>query len=153
MAEGHGIRYQLPSIPTTATRTDPSYTAPAQAPLAGIILCCSGLPTEERDRIHKVSREMGASCTFDLTIENTHLVIGQLNTPKYRYVAKERPDIKVVLPSFIDEIRKVWIAGGNIIVQDVEESERAPALHGLSICLTGFTNGTGPIRKLFLQTS
>jgi DNA replication regulator DPB11 len=85
---------------------------------------------------------MGARCTFDLTMENTHLVIGDARTPKYKYVAKERPDVKVVLPSFIDAVRNAWMAGGLVNIAPLEEHHKAAALHGLSICLTGFSDAT-----------
>ncbi|KAF2666696.1 hypothetical protein BT63DRAFT_415810 [Microthyrium microscopicum] len=114
--------------------------ARGQAPLTGVVLCCSGLQTEERDRMHRIARELGAACTFDLTIENTHLVIGENKTLKYHYVAKERPDIKVVLPAFIDALLEVWKVNGKIDLPKFEGDHKAPALYGLSISLTGFTN-------------
>jgi hypothetical protein len=83
---------------------------------------------------------MGAIHKFDLTSDVTHLIIGDVDTPKYKYVAKERPDVKVVLPSFVDAVRQVWIEGGDVALGRLEVEHRAPTLFGLKICLTGFEN-------------
>lgn len=117
-------------------------TVRGQAPLAGSILCCSALKTEIRDEIHRSATEMGARCTYDLTMENTHLIIGDGNTPKYRYVAKERPDVKVLLSSFVEAVLNAWKTGGVVKISPLEEEHRAPPLYGLSVCLTGFNDAT-----------
>jgi DNA replication regulator DPB11 len=81
---------------------------------------------------------MGAQCLFDLTAQVTHLLIGEVNTPKYHYVAKERPDIKVVLPNFVEGIRLAWMAGDEVDVSVFEAKYRAPVFYDLQICLTGY---------------
>jgi DNA replication regulator DPB11 len=67
----------------------------------------------------------------------THLIVGDINTPKYKYVAQERPDIIVLHPSWIDAIRAAWITGNEIDIQDLERSHRCPTFAGLKICITG----------------
>jgi DNA replication regulator DPB11 len=121
-----------------------------QTPLLGSVICCTSLPPEQRDKIHKIAATLGAQCFFDLTVQVTHLVIGETGTPKYAYVAKERPDVKVVLPEFIYAIREAWMAGEEVDVEAIETKHRAPALYGLRICLTGFTNRTTDLYSLFL---
>ena len=84
---------------------------------------------------------MGARHTLDLTSDVTHLIVGEIDTPKYRYVAKERPDIKVVLPEWVEAVRQSWMAGGETEVEELELRYRVPIFYRLRICITGFENG------------
>jgi hypothetical protein len=86
---------------------------------------------------------MGATIKLDLTSDVTHLIVGSINSAKYRYVAKSREDVKVVTPDWLDGMRQEWIKGGEVDVAAVEEQYRLPTFYGLKICLTGFGNGTG----------
>jgi DNA replication regulator DPB11 len=71
----------------------------------------------------------------------THLVIGgSVDTPKYKYVARERPDVKVVLPEFVAAVKESWMQGGGTDVEAIEMAYRAPALKGLIVCVTGIEN-------------
>ena len=98
------------------------------------------LTIASQDEIHKTATQMGALCFFDLTVQVTHLIIGNVSTAKYSYVAKERPDVKVLLPGFVEAARTAWMAGDEIDILALEEDHRAPAFFGLQICLTGFSN-------------
>ncbi|KAH0559969.1 hypothetical protein GP486_003509 [Trichoglossum hirsutum] len=80
---------------------------------------------------------MGAVNQLDLTSDVTHLVVGELSTPKYRYVAKERPDVKVLDRDWIEAVRQSWIQGGETDVSMLEEKHRFPVFSGLKICFTG----------------
>lgn len=81
---------------------------------------------------------MGAINRYDLTSDVTHLIVGKTGTPKYKYVAKERPDVKCLHPTWIDAMRQSWIDGGETDVEALEVAHRLPALNGLKICSTGF---------------
>ncbi|KAL0262890.1 protein kinase activating protein dpb11 [Diplodia seriata] len=81
---------------------------------------------------------MGAVHKYDLTSDVTHLVVGHIDTQKYKYVAKERPDVKAVLPAWIAAVRESWLQGGETDVEKLEEEYRVPTFHGLRICITGF---------------
>jgi DNA replication regulator DPB11 len=83
---------------------------------------------------------MGADHKYDLTSDVTHLVVGGLDTSKYKYVAKERPDVKVVLPAFVEAVKESWMKGGGTDVEALELEFRLPTLHNLNICVTGFEN-------------
>ncbi|KAI9671341.1 MAG: hypothetical protein M1831_004250 [Alyxoria varia] len=83
---------------------------------------------------------MGAVHKVDLTADVTHLIVGNTDTPKYRYVAKERPDIKVLTPEWLDTVRDSWLQGGETDVLALEEEHTLPSLLGLQICVTGFDN-------------
>lgn len=81
---------------------------------------------------------MGASHRLDLTTDVTHLIVGQMDTPKYKHVAKERPDIHVLKPEWIEAMRDAWRSGEDFDVAALVEQYRLPALYGLQICVTGF---------------
>ncbi|OLL21836.1 S-M checkpoint control protein rad4 [Neolecta irregularis DAH-3] len=53
-------------------------------PLIGVMLCCTAIPQEIRNSMFKQAVQMGAKYTNDLTIEVTHLIVGDFNTPKYK---------------------------------------------------------------------
>jgi len=82
--------------------------------------------------------QMGAEHKFDLTSDVTHLVIGSVDTPKYKYVAKERPDVTVVIPGFIEAVRDEWVKGQDVDVATLQKKYKAPTFLGLHICVTGF---------------
>ena len=81
---------------------------------------------------------MGALHKYDLTSEITHLIVGDYDTPKYRYVAKERPDVKVLTPQWIEAVRQLWIEDQAIDVGAAERKYALPTFATLRICLTGF---------------
>ena len=81
---------------------------------------------------------MGALHKLDLTSDVTHLVVGSITTPKYRYVAKDRPDIKVLHPRWIEAVREFWLEGGDVDVKALEMAHRVSTFHGLHVCVTGF---------------
>jgi DNA replication regulator DPB11 len=111
------------------------------SPLAGAFICCTSIDTDTRDYIHKAASDMGAKCSFDLTLKATHLIIGATDSLKYNWVAKERPDMKVVFPRFIEALREIWMKGEEPNVKSLEEEYKVPALHGQRICITGFGSG------------
>ncbi|KAI9678709.1 MAG: hypothetical protein M1817_005766 [Caeruleum heppii] len=117
-------------------------------PLRGIVLCCTSIPPEKREELASRAEQMGAIHKLDLTSDVTHLIVGATDTPKYKYVAKERPDVKVLSPEWIGAIRKSWLEGEEIDVRALEETHKLPSLAGLKICLTGFDD---PLERQHLQ--
>jgi DNA replication regulator DPB11 len=87
-----------------------------------------------------MAQDMGAEHKYDLTSDVTHLIIGYVDTAKYHYVARERPDVKVLLPAFVEAVRQAWMAGEESDIEALEIEHRAPTFYGLRICLTGFDN-------------
>ncbi|KAI5304662.1 hypothetical protein KEM56_006163 [Ascosphaera pollenicola] len=81
---------------------------------------------------------MGAVHTFDLTANVTHLIVSTPDTEKYRYVARERNDMKVLQPDFIDAVRIQWMSGGNANIQQLEDEYRFRTFQGTKICVTGW---------------
>ncbi|PVH95253.1 hypothetical protein DM02DRAFT_691108 [Periconia macrospinosa] len=110
----------------------------SQMPLAGAILCCTSISPEQRTELGVIGAQMGAVIKLDLTSDVTHLVVGNINSAKYRYVAKSRDDVKVLDPQWLAALRNVWMEGGDVDVAALEEQYRLPTFYGLKICLTGF---------------
>lgn len=81
---------------------------------------------------------MGAQHKYDLTSEVTHLIVGEYDTPKYRYVAKERPDVKILTVGWIEAIRHLWISDKHIDLGALEAEHTLPTLANLIVCMTGF---------------
>lgn len=81
---------------------------------------------------------MGATIKLDLTSDVTHLIVGSINSAKYRYVAKSREDVKVLTPEWLEALRVIWMEGGDVDVAALEKEYRLPTFYGLKICLTGF---------------
>ncbi|CRG84453.1 DNA topoisomerase 2-binding protein 1-A [Talaromyces islandicus] len=109
-----------------------------EQPLAGVVLCFTSILPEERSKLAEVAGQMGAIHKFDLTSDVTHLLVGETNTEKYKFVARERSDVLVLLPKWIEAVREAWMEGGDIDLKVLEEKYRLPTFHGLSICVTGF---------------
>lgn len=80
---------------------------------------------------------MGAIHRYDLTMDVTHLIVGEYNTPKYRYVAKERPDVKPMTIGWIDAVRSLWIQDKEIDVHALEREHALPTFHFLKFSMTG----------------
>ena len=110
-------------------------------PLRGVIVCCTSIPPEQRSHLSACAEEMGAVHKFDLTSDVTHLVVGDTDTPKYKFVARERLDVKCLLPSWIDAVRDLWMAGEDTDILSLEEEHKLPTFNGLKICVTGFVDG------------
>jgi len=88
---------------------------------------------------------MGATIKLDLTSDVTHLIVGSIDSAKYRYVAKSRDDVKVLSPTWLEALREVWMSGDDDLdVAALEKEYRMPTFFGLKICLTGFDNRTAP---------
>ncbi|KAI7222166.1 hypothetical protein KC333_g1331 [Hortaea werneckii] len=109
-----------------------------QPPLLGTVLCATSFPQQDRTAIATHAQELGAEFKLDLTCDVTHLIVGCITTPKYRYVAKERPDIKVLRREWLDAVKEEWKKGGEVDVEGLEDSLRLPPFFNLKVCITGF---------------
>ncbi|KAH6839416.1 hypothetical protein B0I37DRAFT_332097 [Chaetomium sp. MPI-CAGE-AT-0009] len=123
-------------------------------PFKGVVVCCTNIPTELRADIAAKTTELGGQHKYDLTPDCTHLIVGDYDTPKYRHVAKERPDIRVMAPGWVEAVRNLWVedveidflaleqewrlrtfeAGGGEPTADGSEPKRRQLL----CCMTGF---------------
>ncbi|EEP80101.1 DNA repair and recombination protein pif1 [Uncinocarpus reesii 1704] len=131
-----------------------------ELPLAGMILCCTSILPEQRVRSSRqfeifalrvlilclrskshlaaIAAQMGATHNYDLTSDVTHLIVGDTNTSKYKYVAQQRSDVKVVTAEWVEAVRASWLLGGDTDIRALEEEHRLPTFVGLTICITGF---------------
>ncbi|KAL7270581.1 protein kinase activating protein dpb11 [Rhizina undulata] len=106
-------------------------------PLRQYIICCTSIPPEARQELVRKAEEMGARHVLDLTSEVTHLICGEICTPKYKYVARMRPDVKVMKQDWVDAMYKLWLSGEDINAEDFAKEYKFPTFHGLRISLTG----------------
>lgn len=79
--------------------------------------------------------ELGGVHKYDLTPDVTHLIVGEYDTPKYRHVAKERPDIKAMAMGWVDAVRDLWIKDEQIDFRALEQEW----------CLKAFETGGGAL--------
>ncbi|KAH7140827.1 BRCT domain-containing protein [Dactylonectria macrodidyma] len=125
-------------------------------PLKGIIVCCTSIPPDQRASIASKVAELGGVHKYDLTPDVTHLVVGDYDTPKYRHVARERPDIKAMDAAWIEALSELWKNDDDINFREVEsnhqlkplekrgidvsapQTDQPPTRDSLLICLTGF---------------
>ena len=93
-----------------------------------------------KSSLSTMASQMGASHKLDLTSDVTHLLVGDVDTPKYKYVARERPDVKCLHHEWVEAVRASWIEGGETDVEALEKEYRLPTFYGLRICVTGFSD-------------
>ncbi|KAI5811023.1 BRCT domain-containing protein [Peziza echinospora] len=110
-------------------------------PLMGVVICCTSISAETRSILANKAIAMGATHRTDLTSDVTHLIVGDLDTPKYKYVAKNRLDVKVVNASWVDAMHEKWIAGEDIKVWEYEKTHRFLPLYGLMVSVTNIADG------------
>lgn len=110
----------------------------ADKPLLGAIICCTSIAPEDRTSIAEYAESMGAEHKLDLTSDVTHLLVGNTDSEKYRYVAKEREDVRVLRPQWVEAVRERWMNDLPLDLNELEAEYRLPTLFGLKICITGF---------------
>ncbi|KAL4998688.1 BRCT domain-containing protein [Aspergillus recurvatus] len=109
-----------------------------ERPLAGAILCFTSIVPEQRTELASIASQMGAGHNYDLTSDVTHLIVGETSTEKYKFVARERSDVVVLRPDWIEAVRQSWMQGGDTDIHALEEQYRLPTFFGTVICITGF---------------
>lgn len=88
-------------------------------------------------QLAEYAKQMGAEHTYDLTLDVTHLVVGEYDTPKYRYVARNRPDVQPMMMTWIEAVRELWINDQEIDMDLLEQQHKLPTLHSLKFSMTG----------------
>ncbi|KAL2128655.1 hypothetical protein VTI74DRAFT_8901 [Chaetomium olivicolor] len=123
-------------------------------PFRGVVVCCTSISTELRADIAAKTAELGGVHKYDLTPDCTHLIVGNYDTPKYRHVAKERPDIRVMAAGWVEAVRNLWVQDADIDFLALEREWQLrtfeagggdptpdgalPQRHRLLCCMTGF---------------
>lgn len=113
-----------------------------EKPLAGAVICCTSVVPENRTRYAEYAQQMGADHKLDLTSDVTHLLVGDTDSAKYRYVAKEREDVRVLRPEWVEAVRNRWMEDTALDLEALYIEYKLPTLHGLKICITGFDDLT-----------
>lgn len=119
-----------------------SFADLGEKPLLGAVICCTSISPEQRTLLADYALSMGAEHKLDLTSDVTHLLVGDTDTPKYKYVAREREDVKVLSPKWVEAVRARWMADQHIDHYALEAEYSVPTLAGLKICITGFDDMT-----------
>lgn len=96
---------------------------------------------------------MGAVHKLDLTTDVTHLIVGDIDTAKYKYVARERQDIKVLTSGWIETLRNLWLQGESIDLETLEHEHRLPTFAGLRISVTGFDDSRSLRKHIVMWTN
>ncbi|CAI7582023.1 unnamed protein product [Penicillium pancosmium] len=109
-------------------------------PLMGAVICFTSVPPERRTQLADFAKEMGAIEQPDLTSDVTHLLVGATDSPKYKFVARERNDVLVLKPEWIEAVRELWMQDEDTDTQALEEEYKLPTFFGLTICITGFSD-------------
>ncbi|KAJ5713092.1 uncharacterized protein N7483_010273, partial [Penicillium malachiteum] len=109
-------------------------------PLAGAVICFTSVPMEKKTQLANAAKEMGAIERPDLTSEVTHLFVGSTDSAKYQFVARERNDVLVLQPGWIEAVRELWMQGEDFDIQALEKEHKIPAFFGLTLCITGFSD-------------
>ena len=89
--------------------------------------------------------EMGGTHNLYFRYDATHLLVEVSRAPtvehlteKYKYVAANRKDVRVLQPAWLEAVRRLWMIGEKFNLQALEEEYKLPIFAGLSICITGF---------------
>jgi hypothetical protein len=122
------------------------FNGPRKARTSACIYLTVWILTYVQTKLGCSCAEMGATVKLDLTSDVTHLIVGNIDTLKYRYVAKSREDVRVLHVDWIDAVRDDWMKGGDVDVPALEHKYRLPTFYGLRICLTGFEDRTSKTR-------
>jgi DNA replication regulator DPB11 len=99
---------------------------------------CRRNTDQAQTRYADIALQMGADHKLDLTSDTTHLIVGSTDSLKYQYVAREREDIKVLSPRWIEAVQELWMQATPFDLDALTVKHRLPTLSGLKICITGF---------------
>lgn len=153
---------KMESTETHWQRSVPLNGAVDNLPLTDTVICCTSIPDEKRvcppqttrfilslrieatAKLHEYqteiaayAKQMGAIHRYDLTLDVTHLIVGTYDTPKYRYVAKERPDVTPMTIEWIEAMRELWMNDQEINMEALEKEHKLPTFTSLRFSMTG----------------
>lgn len=87
-----------------------------------------------------MAEQMGAMHSIHLTSNVTHLLVGDTNSDKYKFVSRERNDVLAMNPEWIEAVRHSWTQGEDMDIAAMEKQYKLDSLYGLKICITGFSD-------------
>lgn len=113
-------------------------------------MCFTSIPDDLRSSLIQKCQAMGARTKLDLCSDVTHLIVGEINTAKYKYAAKNRADLKLMQQSWIGDMHAAWLEGRDINVGDWEATNACPAFFGTDLCLTNFHEDRAELEDLIV---
>ncbi|WBW70620.1 BRCT domain protein Rad4 [Schizosaccharomyces osmophilus] len=108
----------------------------SRKPLKGFVICCTNIELNKRTEISTKAIKLGATYKSDLTKDVTHLIAGDFDTPKYKFAAKSRPDMKIVSHEWIPRLYDRWVEGEDLESDLLISKFTLPALFKCRVCLT-----------------
>ena len=100
--------------------------------------------------IDKAVSQLGGIHKYDLTPDVTHLVVGNYDTPKYRHVAKARPDIIPVAAGWIQATLDLWKQDREMDFAALESTWRLKVLESSGGPLLAVTSSGAPDHRVRL---
>ncbi|KEY67988.1 hypothetical protein S7711_09318 [Stachybotrys chartarum IBT 7711] len=119
-------------------------------PFKGIVVCCTRIPHEERTELANHVVELGGKHRYDLTPDVTHLLVADYETPKYRHVAYERPDIKAMDAQWVEAVRDLWKNDEEIDFDEIEKQYQLKPLERSGVEPTSLRDGQGTRGSLLI---
>ncbi|ODV90848.1 hypothetical protein CANCADRAFT_112018 [Tortispora caseinolytica NRRL Y-17796] len=107
--------------------------------LTGHIFSTTSIDEIDMSRIVTQLSSMGATVRRDLTSDVTCMIVGKLLSEKYRFVAKHRPEVRMLHPDFVSEAHTLWLKGDDVDLEYLFIKHQTPVFQGLNICITGFS--------------
>lgn len=107
-------------------------------PLKDAIVCCTSIEADLKDQIIRWTEQMGGVHKHDLTSDVTHLIVGDITTHKYMFVAKERLDVRCMMPEWLEAANNAWREGHDVDFKSLEDQYVRPIFYRLNIAITGF---------------
>ncbi|ELU40634.1 PTCB-BRCT domain-containing protein [Rhizoctonia solani AG-1 IA] len=105
---------------------------PSARPFAGMNICCSGV--KDKLILFAKARELGATCSSDLTDLTTHLVADAPGSAKHKCAVEL--GIPVCTSEWIIEVHRRWLAGDDIDTEESITKHLLPPLKGVIVCVT-----------------
>ncbi|CAB16889.1 BRCT domain protein Rad4 [Schizosaccharomyces pombe] len=105
-------------------------------PLKGFVICCTSIDLKQRTEISTKATKLGAAYRSDFTKDVTHLIAGDFDTPKYKFAAKSRPDIKIMSSEWIPVLYESWVQGEDLDDGLLVDKHFLPTLFKCRVCLT-----------------
>ncbi|CAK9439724.1 uncharacterized protein LODBEIA_P38240 [Lodderomyces beijingensis] len=124
----------------------------AKLPFNGLKFCCTGVEARTRKEIMKSIKALGGIQYDDLMTDVQYLIVGNRNTPKYKFCVKKRLDIVFLAEDAVLRIYEKWLMGEEQSSLQLEHY-RLPVFSGISACISRTDISRTQLNRLFGQSS
>lgn len=111
-------------------------------PLAGMLFCCTAIPSSQREVIASHIKTLGGVHYSDLMSDVNYLIVGDRNTDKYNYCIRNRFDVAFLRPDAIDKVYAAWINGDDVSL----DQHRLNIFENMLVCLSRISDDTSQPR-------